>query len=145
MVAAIEVVLAIAVVGLVIFFLRNRRKDQLSGMMQKRRATSKLVTSADYVEGLERMPVAVALTPDTFYYENPDLEASFDLNRLDEIEYDDELATGRSVLHQGERVLRLRSHGTTFEFILRAADVSQWQAALPGRRLGGPAAQRVAG
>ncbi|MEO6487407.1 MAG: hypothetical protein ABIO78_05630, partial [Thermoanaerobaculia bacterium] len=102
---------------------------------------SKLVSRAEYVEGLESMPVAVALTADSFYYENPDLEASFDLNRIDEIEYGDELATGR-VVEAHSHVLRLRSHGTVFEFILNNDDSARWKAAMPPRRLG-PTAARV--
>ena len=45
----------------------------------------------------EQIPVALSLSADTLYYENPDMEASFELSRLDEIEYADELATGRDV------------------------------------------------
>jgi hypothetical protein len=124
----------IAAAALVWFFLRNRRQDQLSGILEKRRSSSTLVTRADYVESLEKMPVALALTADSFYYENPELEASFDLKRIDEIEYDDELATGRAI-PAGSRALRLRSHGATFEFILSSDDAAKWKNALPPRRL----------
>lgn len=127
--------LVVAAVLLWIFF-RTRAKDQLAAIMEKRKAGSKLVTRAEYVESLDRMPVALALAGDTFYYENPDLEASFELSRIDEIEYDDELATGRPV-GAGQKALRLRTHGTTFEFVLPAADAARWTAALPPRRLGG--------
>ncbi len=130
-----------AVAVLLFYFLRRHRQDQITGMLEKRRRTSKLVSRAEYVEGLESMPVAVALTADSFYYENPDLEASFDLNRIDEIEYGDELATGR-VVEAHSHVLRLRSHGTVFEFILNNDDSARWKAAMPPRRLG-PTAARV--
>lgn len=130
-----------AIAVLMFYFLRRHRQDQITGMLEKRRRTSKLVSRAEYVEGLESMPVAVALTADSFYYENPDLEASFDLNRIDEIEYGDELATGR-VVEAHSHVLRLRSHGTVFEFILNTDDSARWKAALPPRRLG-PTAARV--
>ena len=125
----------IAAAILVWFFLRNRRQDLLSGILEKRRSSARLVTRADYVESLEKMPVALALTADSFYYENPELEASFDLNRIDEVEYDDELATGRSI-PAGSRALRLRSHGATFEFILTSDDAATGTNALPPRRLG---------
>lgn len=114
---------------LVVVFLKLRRTDHLTALMDKRRNASKLVTRAEYVEGREQIPVALSLTPDTIYYENPDMEASFDLNRIDEVEYTDDLATGRDV--HGCRVLRLRSHGATFEFLLDKKDCDKWMAALP--------------
>ena len=127
----------------VVIYLRKQRQDKLSGMLEKRRGNSKLVTRAHYVEGLETMPVALALTADTFYYENPDLEASFDLNRIDEVEYGDELATGRTV-EAHSHVMRLRSHGTMFEFVLNNEDSEKWKVALPPRRLGSGAAPGIA-
>ena len=140
--ATLSVVGVIVLAVLVVVFLKVRQKDILSAMMEKRRPTSKLVTRAEYVEGAEAIPVVVALTDDTFYYENPDLEASFELNRIDEIEYADDLATGRHHAANAE-VLRLRSHGTTFEFLLEKPECAKWRAALPARRLGSPVAQAV--
>ena len=79
--------------------------------------------------------MAMALTNDSVYYENTDMEASFELNRIDEIEYSDELMTGKN--HRDDvRVLRLRSHGTAFEFLMEKADSQKWQAVLPPRTLG---------
>jgi hypothetical protein len=127
---------------LVVVYLNLRRKDVLGALMDKRRAGSVLVTRADYVEGRDQIPVALSLTSDTLYYESPDMEASFELGRLDEIEYGDELATGREV--HGCRVLRLRSHGAAFEFLLDKADCSKWMTALPARSYGNqPSAQAV--
>ncbi|HVE72356.1 MAG TPA: hypothetical protein VNI54_13385 [Thermoanaerobaculia bacterium] len=120
---------------LVVVFLNVRRKDLLGAIMEKRRSSAKLVSRADYVEGAETIPVALALTDDTFYYENPDLEASFDLNRIDEIEYSNELMTGKNH-DESCRVLRLRSHGTTFEFLLDKTECGKWEAALPPKTLG---------
>lgn len=134
----------VTIIGIIVaavllwFYVRARRQDALTAILEKRKAGSRLVTRAEYVEGLERMSVALALTDDAFFYENADLEASFELARIDEVEYDDELATGKHI-EQGERILRLRSHGAAFEFILPPADVERWQAALPQRRLGRPA------
>jgi hypothetical protein len=126
-------VLALAV--LVVVFLKLRQKDLIGAYVDKRKPNAKVVSRADYVEGAEKIPVALSLTGDTFYYENPDLEASFELNRIDEIEYSDELATGKS--HDANtRVLRLRSHGTTFEFLIDRAESAKWEAALPARTLG---------
>jgi hypothetical protein len=130
----VTVIGVIVVAALIWFYVRTRRADQLSELIEKRRAGSKLVARAEYVEGLNKMPVAIALTGDTFYYENADLQASFELARIDEVEYDNELTTGRSV-DADSRALRLRSHGATFEFILPNAEASKWQVALPPKRL----------
>ena len=111
-------------------FLKVRQKDLLTAMMQKRQASSKLVTRAEYAEGAERIPVALSVTGDTIYYENPDLDASFELARIDEVEYADDLATGAN-LANGHHVLRLRSHGTAFEFVLEPGDEKKWMAVLP--------------
>jgi hypothetical protein len=132
----IAVVVGLIVVAMLIpMYLKLRQRDVLDTFIAKRRGTSKLVTRAEYVEGPEMMPVALALTETTFYYENADLEASFDLDRIDEIEYDDDLATGRS--HSSHcRVLRVRSHGAAFEFLLDKSDCAKWTAALPPRSYG---------
>ena len=68
------------------------------------------------------------------------LEASLDLSRIDEVEYDDELTTGHQV-ESGSRVMRIRSHGTAFDFVLTSADASRWQQVLPSKQLGGQAAR----
>jgi hypothetical protein len=142
-IATLTVVGLIVLAVMVVIFLKVRRKDLVTAFMEKRRPTSRLVTRADYVEGVEKIPVALSMTESTLYYENPDLEASFDLDRIDEVEYSQDLSTGRS--HDtNHEVLRLRSHGATFEFLLEKSDYPKWVAALPARRLGGqPSAQAV--
>jgi hypothetical protein len=133
--ATVTVVGLLVIAAMVVMFIKVRQKDLIAEFMQKRRAASKLVCRADYVEGVEKIPVALSLTETTLFYENPDMEASFDLDRLDEIEYAQDLSTGRS--HDtNHEVLRLRSHGATFEFLLEKADYSKWMAALPPRRMG---------
>ena len=77
------------------------------------------------------LPVALAVTQSTFFYENSDLEASIDLDRVREVEYDIELATGLAIA--SGRVLRLRSDSQTFEFVLPADAVAPWQTMLPAR------------
>jgi hypothetical protein len=123
---------------LVVIFLKVRQRDMLGAMMTKRRASSKLVSRADYMEGMERIPVVLALAGENLYYENPDLEAMFELSRIDEVEYDNELATGKNV-EANQRVLRLRSHGAAFDFVLDQAEAEKWMAALPPRMQGSPA------
>ena len=135
MTALAAVVGLIVVAALIAWYLKLRQKDVLDAHLAKYRTSAKLVSRAEYVEGPELIPVALALTDKTFYYENADLEASFDLDRIDEIEYDDDLATGRT-LHGACRVLRLRSHGAAFEFVLDKADCAKWTAALPARSFG---------
>lgn len=138
----ITIVGLIVVAALVLYFLKVRQKDLISALMEKRRPTSVLVSRADYVEGVEHMPVALSLTSTALFYENPDLEASFDLDRIDEIEYSGELATGRAIA-KGCCVLRLRSHGTAFEFVLEPTEAAKWRAALPARSYGQLTAQAV--
>jgi hypothetical protein len=140
MLATVTVVGVVVLAVLIWFFLRTRSKDLLEEMMQKRRSSCRLVTTAQYVDAMQKLPVALCLSDDTLYYENPDLQASFELARIDEIEYDDELATGRAI-PEGTRALRLRSHGATFEFVMPSAESAKWQAALPARRSGAPVAK----
>ena len=134
-ISTISVVGLFVAVALVVIFLKVRQKDLLGAIIQKRQPTSKLVTRADYAEGAERIPVALSVSTDTLYYENPDLDASFELARIDEIEYADDLATGAN-LANGYHVLRLRSHGTTFEFVLEPGDEKKWMTALPPHSIG---------
>ncbi|HEX7191815.1 MAG TPA: hypothetical protein VF381_09620 [Thermoanaerobaculia bacterium] len=136
----ITVVGLVVLAGLVWLFMRTRQQDLIADIMAKRKGSSKLVARAEYVEGMQKYPVALSLTDTAIYYQNPDLDASFDLKDIEEVEYDDELATGRSV-PAGCRALRLRSHGHTFEFILQPADCTQWMAALPTHRANEPTAR----
>ena len=130
MLATVTVVGIVVLAALVWLLVRTRSQDQLDELMEKRRGSSRLVSRADYVEGLNQIPVALALTNDNFFYENTDLQAQFELSRIDDVEYDDELATGRSVA-AGSRALRLRTHGTTIEFVMPAPECAKWQSALP--------------
>lgn len=134
----LTVVGLIVAAALILLFLRVRRSDMLDEMIAKRRPSARVCSRADLIEGIERIPVALALSDDAIYYENTDLQASIELPRIEEVEYDDETSTGRSV---PGKALRLRAHGHTFEFALDMATARQWQAALPPRRL--DAAQAV--
>lgn len=132
----IVTLIGLAVVAVLVWlFLRQRRRDVLDAIMKKKAPSSKLVGRAEVVEAVDRVPVIISLTDTAFYYENEDVDASFDLDRIDEVEYDDELATGKSLAH-GCRALRLRSHGATFEFVIEPGDCERWMKALPPRRMG---------
>jgi hypothetical protein len=136
----------VTIVGLVVLaaliwlYFRMRSQDLIEQMMAKRRASARLVSRADFVEGLERIPVALSLTTDMICYENPDLDASLELRHIEEIEYDEETATGQAV---DGKALRLRSHGHTFEFVLDPSAIQQWQTTLPPRHLDQGTAQAV--
>jgi hypothetical protein len=137
---------ALTVVGLVVLavliwvYFRLRSKDILEDMIARRSTSARLVCRANFVEGLDRIPVALSLMKDTICYENPDLEATLELRQIEEVEYDDETATGQSV---DGKALRLRSHGHTFEFVVDSGTAQKWQTVLPMRRLDQGTAQAV--
>jgi hypothetical protein len=136
----------VTIVGLVVLtaliwiLMRMRSTDLLEERMARRRTSSRLVSRADLVEGMQRIPVSLALTNEAIYYENPDLDASLDLQHIEEVEYDNETATGQVL---DGNALRLRSHGHTFEFVLDPDSTGKWRAMLPARRLGQGTAQAV--
>ena len=135
MLATLTVVGLAVLVVLTWLFFRTRQQDMIEEILTKQKASSKLATRAEYVEGIERIPVALSLSGGSIYYQNPDLDASFELGAIDEIEYDDELATGQNVV-TGCRALRLRAHGRAIEFVLASPDCQRWMAALPPHRTG---------
>lgn len=98
---------------------------------EKRRATSRIVSRGEYVDGNRHLQVALAVTQSTFFYENADMQASIDLDYVREIEYDTELATGTTPATG--KVLRLRSNSQTFEFVLPNDMVARWHMMLPPR------------
>lgn len=133
--ATMTVVGIVVAAVLIAIFVKVRQRDLIDAIVEQRRGSSQIITRAEYVEGAEMMPVALSLANGTIYYSNPDFDASLDVDRIDEIEYADELATGKTI-RSGCRVLRLRSHGTTFEFLLDRGDCEKWAAALPARMYG---------
>ena len=128
----LTVVGIVVAAALVVLLLRFRVQDKLQAIETKRRGEATVVTRAHFVEGLERMPVVISLVGENFCYDNADLEACLELRHVEEIEYDDETATGHSVTPG--KALRLRSHGHAFEFILDHASSAKWESALPARR-----------
>jgi hypothetical protein len=106
--------------------------DRIEALMEKRRATSRLVSRGELVDGNRHLEVALAVTSSTFFYENADMQASLDLQWVREIEYDTELATG--TLPPSGKVLRLRSSSQTFEFVIPNDVVARWHMMLPPRR-----------
>ena len=132
---SLEILTVVGIVvaaALVWVYLRMRAKDHIEELMAKRRGSCRIVSRADLLEGLEKIPVSLALTDDSLHYENLDLQASMDLNRIEEVEYDDETETGRAVVG---KALRLRAHGHSFEFLLDLATARQWEQLLPPHRM----------
>jgi len=122
------VVLAI----LVWFYFRLRSKDHVEQVLAKHRASARVCSRACLLEGMEQIPVALALTADAINYENRDLQASIDLSVIEEVEYDDETATGHTI---AGKVLRLRAHNHLFEFQLDLPSAKLWETAFPARRI----------
>jgi len=107
--------------------------DRIAELMEQRRSASRMVSRGEFVDGNRHLPVALAVTQSTFFYENADMKASLDLQWVREIEYDSELATGSAIA--GGKVLRLRSTSQTFEFVLPDDVVARWHMMLPPRRV----------
>jgi len=129
----IAFLIALPAVAILAWMLWKRTSsDRLQLFTDRRRDSSRLVSRAEFVDGSRHMPVALALTDATFYYENTDMQASLERQWIHEIEYDDELSTGQSV--RGT-VLRLRSFSQKFEFVLPAETVRQWESFLPPHRM----------
>jgi hypothetical protein len=140
MLTAVTVIGLVVLAALIWLFLKTRSKDLIEEMMVKRRASSRLVSRAEFLEGMEKINVALSLAADRICYENPDIDAYLELRHIEEIEYDDETATGHPI--EG-RVLRLRSHGHSFEFLLDIPTARQWESMLPPRRADQGTAQAV--
>ena len=127
-------IVALIVVGFLGWNLYRRfGADRIHALTEKRRATSRMVGRGELVDGDRHQEVALALTPSTLFYENADMEASLDLQWVQEIEYDTELMTGRTI--ENGKVLRLRCYSKTFEFVLPNDTVPRWHMMLPPRRI----------
>lgn len=106
--------------------------SRIEAITNRRRPTSRIVSSGEYVDGNRHLNVALALTKTDFHYENRDMQASFDLRQVREIEYDTRLATGHTV--DNGNVLRIRCASQQFEFVLPKNVVERWHLMLPPRR-----------
>ncbi len=144
MLATWLVVIAVPVIAFLAWMLWKRfASDRLQLFNDRRRGTSRLVSRGEFVDGSRHMPVALALTDQAFYYENSDMQASLERQWIHEVEYDDELATGQSI---GDgTVLRLRCFSQTFEFVLPAGAVRQWESFLPPHRMSTESVAAAAG
>ena len=128
------VIIAVIVVAFLSWNLYRRLgADRIQQFIDRRREQSRFAGRGEYVDGNRHLEVAMAVTSSVFYYENSDMQASIDLQWVQEIEYDTELTTG-GVIADG-KVLRLRSHSQAFEFVVPNADLHRWHLMLPPKRL----------
>ncbi|HEV7487488.1 MAG TPA: hypothetical protein VGQ65_17600 [Thermoanaerobaculia bacterium] len=126
-------VIGVVVLAILVWvYFRMRSKDHVEQVLAKYKTSARVCSRACLFEGMEQIPVALALTADAINYENRDLQASIDLAVIEEVEYDDETATGHTV---PGKVLRLRAHNHLFEFMLDLPSAKQWETALPARRI----------
>ena len=138
-----QLALVVVVVALAFVLVRFMNRDKIDVLLKKRRATSLIATSAEFIEGPTHMDVALSLDPQKLYYENADMQAFLELANVDEVEYDDDLMTGGRKV-DGE-VLRLRAHGHTFEFVIAKAEIANWKQKLPRHRGDEPGNVHTAG
>lgn len=123
---------AVVVVFLCWNLYRRFGADRIEAFSNTRRAASRIVSRGQFFDGSRHLEVALALTGDTFFYENADMQASLDLQWVREVEYDTRLTTGAAIEHG--KVLRLRCYSQTFEFVLPDDMVVRWHMMLPPRR-----------
>ena len=131
----IAAAIALAVLGWNLY--RRLGVDRIEKFLARRRTTARMVSRGDFVDSGRHVPVALAVTDSTFFYENSDMQATLDLKWVREIEYDTSLTTGAAVA--GGKVLRLRCYSQTFEFVLPNDVVARWHMMMPPRRAAIPA------
>ena len=126
-------IVAVGVVAILCWSLFRRfGADRIAALSDKRRPTSRFVSSGEYVDGNRHIEVALALTQTAFFYENDGMKASLELQWVNEVEYDTHLTTGLAVA--GGKVLRLRCYSRAFEFVIPNEFVPRWHMMLPPRR-----------
>jgi hypothetical protein len=129
----VGVVVAVALIAVLIRFMN---RDKIDAIIKKRKASSLHSCAAELVEGPTHIEVALSIDKSKLYYENADMQSYLELKQIEEVEYDDDLATGGA--HAHGKVLRLRSHGHTFEFVLSDADIKHCEKVLPPHRADEP-------
>jgi hypothetical protein len=126
-------VVALGAIGALVWNLYYRvGAARIEAIANKRRATSRTVTSGEFVDGNRHVKVALALTSTDLFYENADMKAYLDLRWVQEVEYDTSLSTGQEA--EGGKVLRIRCYSQLFEFVLPNKVVPTWHLMLPPRR-----------
>lgn len=129
------VILPIAVVviaGLVFWFRRSQEQNRFEAVMKRAAAKAGMCSRAELIDGANHIPVALSLDANQINYESADLDGSIDIGRIDEVEYESGLVSGG---HLAGSVLRLRSHGRMFEFVLDPAAATLWSQHLPAHKM----------
>ena len=116
---------------------REFLKDRFAAIFARGR-DARVASRAALVDGGQKIDVALMLQPSeiVFFTASSELEAHIDIDRIDEVEYDNELATGGQI-DKGQ-VLRLRSHGQAYEFLLDDRAAASWASHLPPHRMDEP-------
>jgi len=123
---------AAALVALVWWYRRERANDVFKGIMSRHR-DARICSKAELVDGRNHIPVALTLEQSQIYYQNADLDATVDIDHIEEVEYASDLLTGG--ISSGA-VLRLRAHGRAMEFVLDFSSAEKWAQLLPPHRMG---------
>lgn len=123
----ISVALVIAALGWEL--LKRLASDRVQQFVDRRTPASRLVSRGEFIDGTRYIPVSLALSESRFYYENPNMQESLDLETIDKVDYDEAATTGR-FLRDG-RVLRLVCFGQEIRFLIPGASLKLWQAMLP--------------
>ena len=122
---------ALAVAAL-FWWITRSREDRMTAIVTRLAATGILSSRAQLIDGVNHIPVALSLDASRIKYANADLDASIDVRQIDEVEYASDLVTGG--IADGA-VLRLRSHGRAFEFVLDLPTAERWCHRLPPHRM----------
>jgi hypothetical protein len=122
----------ITVTALIVWYRRLRGEDRIAAILARRGPTSMLSSRAQFIDGANHIQVALSLDAGQITYENSDFDASIDVRQLDEVEYGSDLITGGIA---NGAVLRLRSHGRAFEFVLHSTAAELWSHSLPPHRM----------
>lgn len=135
-------VIGVALLAVLVWFLyRKFSQDRIQEFMDKRKGSSRMTLPAQFVEANQKIPVALALTDQSIFYENADLEARLDLQQIEEVEYANGLITGQEV--PDGRVLRLRAHGHSYEFIVDKVSGARIESILPPHHADEPGGVRL--
>lgn len=118
----------VAAVVLLRWFVRLWLGDPTGSGMLRMATASPLSSPAKLIDGVHDIPVALSLHGGRVRYENAELDASIDVHDIDEIEYGSDLMTGGIA---AGALLRLRSHGRAFEFVLDVTAAERWSRRLP--------------
>ena len=130
--ATLFLLAGVVAVILTINLYKQLAAERLAKFSELRRASSQQVSRGQIVDGRRHENVALALTQTSLIYENSHMHGSLDREWIQEVGYEDELATGERV--GSGKVMRIRCFSKTFEFVLPWDVVREWQAVLPAHR-----------